>query len=238
MNIMKKKRFLAIGPILGQWENIKEIISSLDFLSSFVEIDFLDPLTDINHLTTSDSFYDNWSEKILSNFKKYDGFLGFSFGGVILQKNFNLFKKINKPLILFSSPSFMDEILGMRINTIIELLKKKELVAAVNKLNEFVLHPNLTKVENFKFNDPEQITFRLLTGFQLIMQSDVRNVVENSQVKYLHLIGEHSLLVNRSNITQNTLCQICSVPHAGMRILQDNLHFCRIEIMRYLSEWM
>jgi len=45
------KKILVVGPALPEWSDMRAIAKSLHFLSEHYELDFIDPLRDLNHHT-------------------------------------------------------------------------------------------------------------------------------------------------------------------------------------------
>ncbi len=230
------KKILIFGPILPEWAEIQAIAESLQFLDSDYELTYVDPL-DVSTLSIDHvEFIQNWKNKIQSLLHQYDAFFGFSLGGIILQQCFDLFEKKDKPLILFSVPSFSDELLTERLNQVVELIKHNQLAEAIAMKNKFVFHP-------YKFANPVvmpiysvKAALRLSYGLELVLQIDSREKLKKTSTQFLHLIGKESQLVNLQNIFMPLISHLIEVPNAGMRVLKDNLSYCMHPILNFLNE--
>ncbi len=105
-----KKKILVILPDLPQKSFIEPIAQSLLFLNDDYQIDFVDPF-DISDDVLGDAYYHRCQLWMKQEMSSYDAFFGFSFGGVILQQCFPLFEEMNKPIVLFSTPTWADDAL-------------------------------------------------------------------------------------------------------------------------------
>lgn len=232
-----KKKLLVIGPITPKYSEIVSISDSLNFLRPNYEIKFFDSLENVSNEISSKNFYFDWLNKLKYESSNFDGFLGFSFGGVILQKSFTLFENINKPIILFSTPSFIDHSLNIKLTTIVEKIKSGQLKEAIQHLNNNVFYPNNPPQKAYFPDDSGQESLRMIKGFEFILKTDSRKILSGTTIQYLHFVGDQSLLVNRDNVVQSINGKIDYVPVSGMRVLQDNPHYCIKKISEFLSKW-
>jgi len=228
-----KKNLLVLGPILPQWSEIKSIVESLSFLDFKYNVDYLDPLPNIENLH-SEKFLANWQNKLSNHLNKYDAFIGFSLGGVIIQQSFEIFHNLNKSIILFSTPSFSNDILKSQISKIIGFLDRNLVKEAIRLKNEYVFFPNKPPIIE-EIDNLENAKQRLLFGLAYILQNESRLILKKNNVKYMHLIGEESQLVNQKNVEVTDACQLITVSKAGMRMLQSNPTYCRNIILRFLE---
>jgi len=229
------KKILTIGPILPQWSEIYSFNKHLQFLSKNYAIDFIDPLEDVHDDIDPKLFFNNWIAKLENIFLQYDIFFGFSLGGIILQHCFNVLAIYKKPIILFSTPSFSDNLLCMRFDKILSLIKEKSIHAAIKTLNNYVQYPHVG-VCNFTLDNPEKAALRLSKGLQFVKSNDRRHMLSKTSMRYLHLIGEKSKLVNINNVIASTNSNIFVIPNSGMRVLQDNLPICIKHINKFLKD--
>lgn len=118
-----KKRILALGPVMPHEFDIEGIAKSLAFLNENFQLDFIDPLRNMEALPHG-LYYLSWQKELAGQLANYDAFLGFSFGGVILQQCFSVFEGANKPILLFSTPTFANEPLQEKLGRVINLCKK------------------------------------------------------------------------------------------------------------------
>ena len=184
--------------------------------------------------TNQVQFFAEWHSKIKSSLPHYDAFFGFSLGGVVLQQCFDLFKNAHKPLILFSVPSFSDGLLSERLDHVINLIKENSVIAAIHELNLYVFHPH-SAPKHMAIQDIAQAASRLLHGLQFVRDTDSRHALKKFAVSYLHLIGEESLLVNSNNVEPPVSGELIMVPKSGMRILQNNVSYCMVPIIKFLE---
>lgn len=234
---VSKKKLLAIGPITPKYSEIVSISDSLNFLRPNYEIKFFDSLENVSNDTSSKNFYFDWLNRLKYESSNFDGFLGFSFGGVILQKSFTVFNNINKPIILFSTPSFIDHSLSRKLTAIVEKIKSGRLTEAIQYLDTNVFYPNIPPKKSYYPDNSEEESLRMIKGIEFILTADSRKILGATTNKYLHFVGDESLLVNRDNVVQSINGKIDYVPVSGMRVLQDNPHYCINKISEFLSKW-
>lgn len=231
------KKILVIGPALAQWSEIERISESLNFLNCQYAVDYIDPLETLTKDTKRIDFFNSWEIKIKLLLDNYDAFFGLSLGGVILQKNFNLFKQRNKSLVLFSVPSFSDAPLLKKLDSVINLIREKSVIDGINELSRFVFYPfAIPKCSILNDCDLDQAALRLSYGLQFVKETDSRLALKETSINYLHLIGQESLLVNNKNVVAFSGCQLEIVPRAGMRVLQNNLDYCIAKITEYFKK--
>ncbi|PJE08515.1 hypothetical protein [Legionella sp.] len=230
-----KKKILALAPVMPHESDIEGIAKTLVFLNENFELDFIDPLMNMEALP-NDLYYSSWQRELASRIANYDAFLGFSFGGVILQQCFNLFEGANKPIVLFSTPTFANESLQEKLGGVIDLCKKNRVIEALNTLYNDVFFPNKPPQINYGIYDQELASRRLIFGLQRVLDTDSTQILNHATVDHLHLIGEFSNLVNVGNVIAPRVGLLAIVPQAGMRILQDNQAFCQKLICERLND--
>ncbi|KTC64491.1 Uncharacterised protein (plasmid) [Legionella adelaidensis] len=226
------KKIKIIAPVMPCPRDIEKIAASLSFLNTKYILDFVDPLSHSISIH-SKNYYDCWNEYLQVEIDKYDAFLGFSFGGVILQQCFPQFVKIPKPLFLFSTPSFSNFALQEKLGKVITLCKENKAEEAIRQLTSDVAFFPEDIVE-IKVENPDEACERLIYGLQKVLDTDSVPILEKYPVTYWHFIGDSSRLVNNANVIPPQSGELFEVPHAGMRVLQDNPDFCRQKILEKL----
>ncbi|RUQ90061.1 hypothetical protein [Legionella septentrionalis] len=230
--ISTKKRILVIAPVLAQSTDIKAIANSLAFLAGEYELDYIDPLSQYRDASPAE-FYLQWQKKLSEAINSYEVFLGFSFGGVILQQCFPIFASAQKTIMLFSTPSFADETLVQKLGEVIRLCKENQVQAALLQLHHYVAcKPGPA---NFKLDDSSAAARRLILGLERVLSSDSRAILHTTEVRYWHFIGAQSNLVNLQNVVVAKRGRLCVIPNAGMRVLQDNPQHCQALIWQRLN---
>lgn len=229
-----KKTMLVIAPVLPQASDLQPIIDSLSFLQTRYELDFIDPLS-IGFPPTLPDYYERWQNWMLTYASHYDAFLGFSFGGVILQQCFSWFQNQKKKIILCSTPTFSDESLRSKLGDVISYCQNNQLEAALLRLYEQVAYPNPWIPKPFQISDPELAVQRLSAGLRRVLETDSRNIIEHYDVAYWHLFGADSNLVNSGNVIAPKTGGVYPVPDSGMRVLEDNPKVSQSIILEKLS---
>jgi hypothetical protein len=229
-----KKKILAIAPVLPQPSDIEFIARSLQFLENDYAIDFIDPLSLMDDLPNAE-YYQHWEDYLMKALNQYDAFLGFSFGGVILQQCFSLFRTLAKPIVLVSTPTFADSSLQQKLGNVINLCQENRLNDALHSLYHHVFYPGSAPSQSFDIVDPKTASKRLILGLTRVLQTDSTHILNHCSVEHVHLIGEHSQLVNADNVIAPRVGQLLVVPHASMRVLQDNVPFCQKAIVNTLN---
>lgn len=231
---MTKKNILAIGPVSPGPEDIATIAKTLSFLDEEYTIDYLDPLSIMEDVPNQE-YYQLWEQLLASRINKYDVFIGFSFGGVIIQQCFSLFAKTHKAIILFSTPTFADRSLTQKLGAVINLCQEKKLPEALHALYQPVFYPNEIPAQALQLSNPTMACERLIFGLTRVLQTNSTELLQKTTVDHLHLIGEYSDLVNTKNIITPRTGRLVVVPKASMRVLQDNPSFCQKIILETLN---
>ncbi|KTC96851.1 hypothetical protein [Legionella feeleii] len=233
-----RKKILTIAPVMPQQSDIESIASTLSFLEVVYQIDFIDPLA-INETfsvnTSNEVYYQLWQDHLKKWLATYDAFFGFSFGGVILQQCFSLFADSKKPIVLFSTPTFADNALQKKLGDVIALCKANRVNDALISLYKEVFSPNEAPLQILPENRVMSAANRLIFGLQRVLDTDATAILEQTMVDHLHLIGECSALVNKENVLAPGIGDLCIVPQAGMRVLQDNPSYCKKLILERLN---
>lgn len=232
---MSLKKMLVIAPVMAQPADVASIARSLSFLEAFYSIDFIDPLTIMDDVS-NDAYYQLWKQKLEKCLPQYDAFMGFSFGGVILQQCFSLFVACNKPIILCSTPTRADTALAKKLGDVVALCQENKLEMALNKLYDDVYFPDPKPLQSHNIANTEDAATRLIFGLTRVLNTDSTPIIQNSPVKYLHLIGERSSLVNANNVITSPGAHLVVVPGASMRVLESQLSCCEKFIMEALSD--
>lgn len=233
-----RKKILTIAPVMPQQSDIESIASTLSFLEAVYQIDFIDPLA-INKAfsvnTSNEVYYQLWQDHLKKWLANYDAFFGFSFGGVILQQCFSLFAHSKKPIVLFSTPTFADNTLQKKLGDVIALCKANRVNDALISLYKDVFSPYEAPLQVLPENSVMNAANRLIFGLQRVLDTDATAILEQTTVDHLHLIGECSTLVNKENVLAPRTGDLCIVPQAGMRVLQDNPSYCKKLILERLN---
>lgn len=229
------KKILVILPDIPSRTHQDAIEQSLLFLKEHqYELTFIDPYDyhcDLDNL----AFYKAWQGRLESWCEHYDAFMGFSYGGVIIQQCLNVFDKCKKPVVLFSSPSFADETLYQKLEHVVALCQNGQLTEALQSLYQWVYQSSADITPLLKVDDHVEAVERVVSGLKRVMSTDSRPHIKQSSHPYIHFIGERSRLVTDSVVTCGPHGKIINVPSAGMRILKDNPEYCQPIILDYLS---
>ena len=231
MKSVSTKKILVIGPVLAAWAEIRVIEQSLGFIPH--TLIFIDPLEDFSSDENRVDFYNKWREKLTVLQPEYDAFIGFSLGGVILQENLDLLT--DKAVLLFSSPTFIDETLSNRLNAVIKLAREKSVFDAIREKNRYVFSPYPVPDYVINLTNDKIAADRLATGLEYVLGVDSRTKLQQTPTKVMHLIGEQSQLVNRDNVVAINNGGLVVVPNAGMRVLQNNPSYCVDAILPFLN---
>ena len=229
-----KKNMLVIAPVMPQQSEIELFARTLAFLESDYSMSFLDPLSIIDIKQGNTAYYLAWQHYLASVLHVYDAFIGFSFGGVILQQCFPLFENKHTPLILFSTPTRADDALNQKLGKVIDLCEKNKVEEGLDQLYKEVYYPNPSLCFDWINLNHADAATRLITGLKRVLNTDSSDILKSTTVNHLHLIGEHSNLVNAHNVIAPKTGRLITVPGAGMRVLQDNLLFCKEVMMDVL----
>lgn len=230
---MDKKKILVITPDTPDPSYIEHVVSPLAFLNEEYTIHPLDSLSISEHVSNSE-YYDLWKELLKNYIPQYDAFFGFSFGGVIIQQCFSLFSSLNKPIVLFSTPSFADDLLTKKLNEVISLCKEHQVEKALATLYRHVYYPNSLPDLSYTHLNPDKAAQRVIFGLTRVLGTNSTQILKESDVNHLHLIGELSHLVNSDNVIAPKKGCLLKVPGAGMRMLRDNLPYCKKAIWEAL----
>ncbi|HBD9373366.1 TPA: hypothetical protein KLD42_000205 [Legionella pneumophila] len=231
---MAKKRLLIIGPVSPQASNLRLLSQNLYFLNSYYSIECLDPLATLQECP-DEEYYGIWQNQLKQLSKIYDAFVGFSFGGVILQQCFSILNGRKKQIILFSTPTFTDSSLRERLEKVISLCFQNKLEDALSSLYQAVYAPHSIPVTSLQYLNRELAIKRLIFGLTKVLKTDCVSILKSCNVNHLHLIGEKSQLVNTNNVIEPSCGQLIVVPEASMRVLESNPFFCKKVILKALN---
>ena len=230
---MSTKKILVLAPVLPEPSDIESIAKSLSFLNKEYDIDFIDSLT-IMQDVSNEEYYQLWENELQKRVINYDAFLGFSFGGVILQQCFSIFSTLNKPIILFSTPTRANDSLTQKLGNVLSLCKENKLNDALKILYDDVYYPDKAPTLSRENSNSDLAAKRLIFGLSRVLATDSTKIAQQSSVKHLHLIGEYSCLVNEHNVIAPKSGRLVIVPGASMRVLENNLPYCKKLIMETL----
>lgn len=231
---MQKKKILVITPVQHYPSYIEPILKPLSFLDEEYSIHPIDSLAQMEDIPNKE-YYHYWEQELTKYIPHYDAFFGFSFGGIILQQCFPLFANIHKPIVLFSTPTFADHSLAKKLGEVVALCKEGKMDEALSSLYKHVYYPNKIPFQETQPFDPVIAAKRMIFGLTRVLETDSTSVLKENPVSHLHLIGELSHLVNKNNVVAFQEGNLLSVPGAGMRMLRDNLPFCKKAILETLN---
>lgn len=229
-----QKKLLVIGPVSPQSSDLNHLSKNLSFLTPYYSIDYIDPLTDMQECSNK-KYYQIWQNQLKQRVGIYDAFIGFSFGGVILQQCFSLLSKQNKPIILFSTPTFADPSLREKLEKVITFCSENKLEDGLFSLYQAVYSPNPIPPFSQECLNRELAIKRLIFGLTKVLETDSKAILNNCYTYHLHLIGEKSQLVNANNVIKPSCGQLIMVPNASMRVLESNLTFCKEVLLESLN---
>jgi hypothetical protein len=221
-------------PVMPQSSYKDAIEESLSFLKPQFTLEFVDPLgmtDEVNNFLN----YQQWEVWLQQRKDLYSAYLGFSFGGMVLQQCFPYLEKLQKPVILFSTPTFADRDLHAKLSKVIELCREQKLTESLNCLYGHALFPKTLARQRFPIEKESVAQARLIHGLQRVLDTDAQEILAKTQLPYTHFIGEKSALVNTANVHIAKTGDLRVVPRAGMRVLEDNLAFCKPIILERLN---
>ncbi|HBD7310585.1 TPA: hypothetical protein KKX07_001257 [Legionella pneumophila] len=231
---MAKKRLLIIGPVSTQSSSLRHLSQNLSFLNPYYSIECLDPLVTLQECP-DEEYYGIWQNQLKPLIKIYDAFVGFSFGGVILQQCFSILSGEKKQIILFSTPTFADSILREKLETVISLCSQNKLEEGLSSLYQAVYAPHSIPDASLQYLNRELAIKRLIFGLTKVLKTNCVSILNHCNVNHLHLIGEKSQLVNTNNVIKPSCSQLIVVPEASMRVLESNPTFCKEIIFKALN---
>lgn len=220
------KKIAILLPVMPQFSYSASLVESLNFLTADFSLEFIDPLL-MSQEENNKEYYQNWETWFRERTYSFCAYIGFSFGGVILQQIFPYLERLNKPVILFSTPTFADEILQLKLSKVIDLCRQQKMAESLVCLYQHAAFPKSVADIVFSVENHEQAQSRLMFGLQKVLDTDSAHVLELTQLSYTHFIGAQSDLVNTANVKTGKYGDLQIVPHAGMRVLEDNLDFCK-----------
>lgn len=229
-----RKRALVVGPVMPQSAEREVLLKSLEFYTAHQSLEFIDPL-DFFETQDDDAYYARWREYIKERLSDFDSFVGFSFGGVILQQCFEILSTLKKPIFLFSTPSYADDALKTKLEDVATLSESGAVEQALIALQKHVVFPKKLNVTEVKIADTFNTARRTVLGLRRVLRTDSRNILRKVHVEHVHFVGEHSDLVNTSNVVEGRGGKTVIVPGSGMRMLQDNPEFCKKIIVEHLQ---
>lgn len=233
------KKIIILAPALPKWTEVEAIKKSLSFLEPEYFLYFLDPLVDAIENPQKVTDYFLWENRIKNQLNDCVAIMGFSFGGIILRRCFQLFSQLRKKLILVSVPEKIDALLRDRLTKIIEYADKEDVDLAVQEHSKYVFFPSTPLIDNVDVRDKSLICKRLSIGLKAVLDENnynQRNLI-NNRIIYTVLVGEKSKLVNINHIESSMESRRIIIPNAGMRIFQDNPDFCQSIIKEELREF-
>ena len=228
------KKMAIIGPCLPERSDKEALINSLGFLSNFTSLDYYDPFDSYEPNDNHEVFVSYWQKRILNMANRYDYFIGFSLGGMLIKKC--LANNSIKPSLLFSTPTVIDKQLHKSLTAVISLLhqnRNKEAIYLHNKLVHAPYDSPEPMISEHKYPEVRQ---RLTQGLSYVLNMGNISVEKNRQKLMRQFVGESSALVTLSHIPMNEKACTFVVPKAGMRMLQNNPSFCQSHILEFLKE--
>jgi hypothetical protein len=168
-----KKKALIFSPIMVSTTQKNMLLKSLDFWEQMYEFDCWDLLedSDKDHKISASDFYEKIWQKLHPVLEEYSMLIGFSLGGVVLQQLFARLEHqtFKGPVLLFSTPSFVDSTLKEKLNRVYELNAAGKLQEAHEALLKPVVYPNPLPAFKVNEEDPYSKPIRLLHGLTRVL---------------------------------------------------------------------
>lgn len=227
------KRIVVIGPCLPSYDDGLAIVNSLDFINDYCEVSYYDPLSLLYENETEEKFVSKWREKILSLAENHDVFIGFSLGGMLIKKCFGDLRI--KPCVIFSTPTQINTELRITLERIISYLQTNNYAKAISIHNGLVHYPSNIPEKNLIDGAYSEEKKRLIRGLRVVLNIGDLTIQKKDQRNLLQFVGDLSKLVTKDHIPEEEIGCTVIVPNAGMRMLQDNLDFCRPLIIDFME---
>ncbi len=229
---MSRSKWLALTPVLPEKTAIERLAQSFASLDALCDITWIDALAFDNPHQSSAQFYQAWQVFLSEQEASYTGFMGLSLGGVILQQCLPTLTT-PKPILLFSTPSYIDDILACILKKVIRLARNDQTTTALNYLYQHVYC-------NYQPQDlAEQVAptsrVRLISGLNKVLAGDTRAFCTANIHPGLHFIGACSKLVKHRHALPAPNIKLITVPDAGMRVFEDNPAFCLANITLFIT---
>ena len=228
----RTNKILVVGPITAAASQLEVFKTSLKQLMPSYDYDVLDPLQVFDDISNQ-QFYQRWHERLSKLVDQYDGYIGFSFGAVVLLQTLTLFEQQSikqKPLILFSAPMVADSLLFDKLTAVIKLAEANKLQQAEQLLMSYVFAPHTKAPDLAAIEDEEQACQRLVYGLNRALTTDCSAAINAVKREIIHFIGADSQLVTSKQALSLPTGKTITVPNAGMRVLQDNPDFCQQQL--------
>lgn len=219
-----KKKLLIFAPILPQWNPSTDIEKTFHHYTQDYSIEHIDTLSVTMGSKSISEALLKFKDYFVQHCANADVLIGFAFGGTLLQHIADIIPRHCK-LVLISAPTYADNNLVKKLESVLSLLSNNQLLEAINLVELLVqprgqvTHTGLTNIECIL--NVANAKERLLHGYGLMIQTDARNTVNIGSHQSLAIIGEHSQLATLDNVLLSSK-RIRVVPNAGMRVLDSN----------------
>lgn len=229
------KSLLALSPIMLSPSELEDFSHCLDFLKKEYQITMLDSLEHFENVSY-EAYSTYWKQKIAKLVDRYDAFVGFSFGGLLLLNVLEQFANKNKSIIFICVPVMVDHILREKLNTVLSLCDENKTQEAINQLYSYVFQEAHQDYTSYNSASLDLASMRIKFGLSYLLNYKFEAYKLQNATSVLQLVGEHSKLVTKENIltTLNFASRI--VPKAGQRILEDNPIFTQAVIKAWLHD--
>ena len=221
------KKIVILSQILPYFQNAEMMFrrNFADLLNDF-SFEIYDSLA---FLQDSNIQMAEYAKNFLDIIKKSDVdiFIGFSFGGAILQNLATLIPK-DKKIILISTPSIISAELKSKLEHLIDLLNKKEKLSASKALHHFIARNSQTPLPVEDYD--ETAIKRLIFGFETLLT----HKINKNYLNVFNLYGELSRLVTKDDIFPQKNPNNFQIPESGMRIFDDNNNYV-INLLKKLA---
>lgn len=227
-------KLLVALPILACSEHQLIFKRACRFLEDDYVLHFYDPLEQAD---LAESSFSQWWNKQQAYFKQlagcFDGYLGFSLGGMLLIRFFALFA-INRPLVLLSTPKALAGGLSAKLELLLTLLQQGW-VKEANVLKNYYVHApeSPSTLIDFEHKQVQIAQNRLYQGLFFVEELARQGMPELKQ-SFLSYYGSESLLVNAYNVYQTQQCASIPVQQSGMRVLSQGPDQVQQNILQYL----
>lgn len=222
-----KKTILAISPILPTHQDLDLFSKSLSFLENDYCIEWVDPLYNKENMSHHE-FNLYWHDFFKSN-KQYYGFIGFSFGAMLLHIFAHLCE--DKPTVLIAPPIVMTKDLEYKLKTTLELCQHSGIKSCMDYLMQYVSKDS----DDESYSDYLSCeTGRMVFGLNYVISFiNHKDIAQTSPV--LQMVGEDSNLVKRENLFITKSSTVKIIPNAGMRVLSENPEYSQNILKKWLK---
>jgi pimeloyl-ACP methyl ester carboxylesterase len=214
---------LIFSPVLPQWDQGAFFTPVTDVLRlAGFQVTVVDTLSlwDVS-TTTVRELAERWRNEI-RRFGEVDLLVGNALGGAVAQALAGALSP-SCGVLLVSSPTLADSVLGDRLSAIAVLAEQGRLGEALALLGRRVLPEGESgPVDNLEPTVGPAAGRRLARGMRLLLELDLVDDVRRYAGPLVHIVGARSQLVTDKHVAGAAHHQIVSVSGAGMRPHSDS----------------